>query len=144
MGHFSFMIEYFPCHLKYYKAVKSCLKCSENIPYQRSFAISIFRVNYSCGSCLNEKVLFLFSSFPSFFLLTISYWVCKPCLNFSCRSKFHIVPFQEPQSCHGIISSPESSRTDRVNPPKLLISKDVRDPAQATCPSPMGTIWLSD
>ena len=65
------------------------MKCSENVPHQRSFAVSIFRTNYSCGSCQSEKVLFLFSSFPYFFLLTISSRVYRPRLDFSSGSEFH-------------------------------------------------------
>lgn len=82
-------------------------------PHQRSFAISVFGVNYSCGSCLSEKVLLLFF-FPPSFLSTISYRVCRLCLDFSSRNKFNKVPFQEPPSSRQLIPSPESSRTESI------------------------------
>lgn len=82
-------------------------------PHQRSLAISIFGVNYSCGSCLSEKVLLLFF-FPPSLLSTISYRVCRLCLDFSSRNKFSNVPFQEPQLSRQIMSSPESSRTESI------------------------------
>ena len=67
------------------------------------------------------KSPFPFFFLPLFFLLTVSSWVCGPCLDLSSRSECHRVPFPEPQSCQGIISSPESSGTERFNPPKISI-----------------------
>lgn len=120
--YFSFTTGSFPCLLKNYKAVRSAQNAQKNIPHllhQRLFANSIFRVNYSCGSSLRKEVLFPFSSFPSFFLLTIRYWVWRPCLVPPTPRGSPASVSKSPQSCHGVISSSESSKTDSVDPPKM-------------------------
>lgn len=115
----------------------------KNIPHllhQRLFANSIFRVNYSFGSSL-RKVLFLFSSFPSFFLLTISYWVWRPCLVPPTSRSSPASLSKRPQSCHGVISSSESSKTASILPRcRTFQRKAKRSVFMSFCPCPMGVI----
>lgn len=108
-GMFSFMMENFPCPLKYYEAVNPAWNAQKTSPTEGDLLFSSLGLSTPVVLVTVKKSFFL----PCLIFFSLNNEL-RPHLDFSCRSQFHGVPFQEPESCRGITSNPESSRTDSV------------------------------